>query len=237
MSGRTELGITAIQRDGVEGRRQAGGGLPGGEQVEAAVGARRVTFPGEHPGRRLARALEREHARGEREEPGEILRAQEAHNLAVIGERRQRDPVDGIAGQGRLDQRGADLLAAHHIHLLVPVYAARVAGHAANRLRRGRVERRGGFRRQVADHGGGGLVTGGNQVPGGGELLSGARLGRLVGGDLVIVAHGRRDLGEIALAPLRQDRGQAAGDLRLGRRQQALELGSSPLATSADLRC
>ena len=94
MSGRS-VGVAAVERDRVERGRQPGGRLALGEQVEAAVGAERVALAGEHAGRVLALALEREHAGGEREVAGQVLRAQEAQQLAVVvvaGQRHPRDP-------------------------------------------------------------------------------------------------------------------------------------------------
>ena len=78
------VGVAAVQRHRVERRRQAGGLVAGAEQLEAPVGAERVALAGEHPRRRLALALEREHARGEGEAARQALLAQEADELAVV---------------------------------------------------------------------------------------------------------------------------------------------------------
>ncbi len=87
------VGVGAVERDRVERRRQAGRRLPGGQQVEAAVGLGRPALAGEHPGRVLAVALGREHARGEREPPGQVLVPQEAH-AATPGRRRRSGQGD-----------------------------------------------------------------------------------------------------------------------------------------------
>src|SRR5688572_32177934 len=49
-----------------------------------SVGAERVALAGEHPGRVLAVALEREHPGGEREPAGEVLLPQEPQQLPVV---------------------------------------------------------------------------------------------------------------------------------------------------------
>ena len=77
------VGIGAVERHRVERSRQSRRRLPVGEQVEATVRARRVALAGEHPGRVLALALEREHAGRVRELPGRFSGSQ-LHHLAVV---------------------------------------------------------------------------------------------------------------------------------------------------------
>ena len=77
-------GVAAVERDRVERRREPGRRLTLGEHVEAAVGAGRVALAGEHARRRLGIALQREHPGGEREAPGQVLGAQEPHEVAVV---------------------------------------------------------------------------------------------------------------------------------------------------------
>ena len=76
--------VAAVQRDGVEGGRQARGRLAGGQQVEATVGAERIALAGEHASRCLALALEGEHACGVREGTRQVLLAQESDLVACI---------------------------------------------------------------------------------------------------------------------------------------------------------
>ena len=62
--------------------------------VEAAVGALGLAFTGEHAGRQLVGALEREHAGGVGEVPGGVLLRDEGVQLAVVlgfGQRHTRN--------------------------------------------------------------------------------------------------------------------------------------------------
>ncbi len=80
--------------------------------MEAPVRALRDAFACEHARRVFAGALEREHAGRVRELPGDILEAEEAHELTPVRRAGQRDLRDARAGE-RLDLRGhADLAAA-----------------------------------------------------------------------------------------------------------------------------
>ena len=102
-------GVAPVEGDRVEGGGQARGRLPLGEQVEPPVGARRVALAGEHAGRRLGVPLQREDAGGEREGAGQVLAAQEAHQVAVVRGAGQGDAAQLRAGQALPDERGADL--------------------------------------------------------------------------------------------------------------------------------
>ena len=110
--------VAPVQGDGVERGGQPGGRGVRGEQLEAAVGAERVAFPGEHPGRVLALPLEGEHPGGEREVTRQVLLPQEPQQFAVVGVPRQRHPRDhgcrtasrgsaGCAARGRVSARPA----------------------------------------------------------------------------------------------------------------------------------
>ena len=93
--------VEAVERDRVEGGRQASRRHVGRQQVEPSVGAEGVALAGEHARRVLALPLEREHAGGEREPPRKVLRAQERDQVTVIGEGR-----DGHPGHEGARQRG-----------------------------------------------------------------------------------------------------------------------------------
>ena len=86
MSGRS-AGSAAVERDGVERGRQAGGRLTVGEVVEAPVRPRRPTLAGEHAGRVLVVALGGEHASREREATRKVLGPEEPQELAGFGRR------------------------------------------------------------------------------------------------------------------------------------------------------
>ena len=83
--------VEAVQGDRVEGGGEPGGRRVLGQEVEAAVGAEGVALAGEHAGRVLVVALEREHPGGEREAAGQVLGAHEGDQVAVVGEGRHRD--------------------------------------------------------------------------------------------------------------------------------------------------
>jgi hypothetical protein len=61
------IGIAAVERDRIEGRRQALGGHPFGNLLEPPVGTEGIAFAGEHAGRILVLALEGKDPGGERE--------------------------------------------------------------------------------------------------------------------------------------------------------------------------
>src|SRR5690606_21575899 len=64
---------------------------------------------GEHPGRRLAVALEGEHPGGVREAARQVLRTQEGEQVTVVAGPRKRDARDLGARQGLAGQRDVDL--------------------------------------------------------------------------------------------------------------------------------
>src|SRR5919107_561102 len=113
------VGVAAVERHRVERRRQAGGVVALGEDLEAAVGARGIALAREHPRRVLVVALEREDAGGEGEVTGQVLVAPEAHELAMVGEAGERDARDLVAAQRLPRQPGGDLAVADHHDLLV----------------------------------------------------------------------------------------------------------------------
>ena len=206
--------VAAVEGDRVERGRQSGGGLAFRQQVEAAVGARRAALAGEHAGRVLALALEREHPGGERERARQVLRAQPPELLAVVDE----------AGERQLGDCGA---------------RQRFAGRAVGSGQLGRAlgppfEQ---LAVRVGELGAGGLGEGGHRVGnstvavaavgehgcGGLELLEPAGRRRVAGGGVVVAADGLGDLGQVARTGLGDDRVQA-------RRRTGVDRGQGSLA-------
>ena len=224
------VGVAAVEGHGVEGGREPLGLAVGGEDLEPAVGARGVALAGEHPRRVLAVALELEDAGGEGEEPGQVLAAPEAHQLARVVVRRQRDPGDLVAAERLAGQGGVDLLVAHHHDLLV----AGVGLHH----RGPRLELLGDLGVELAP----GLLEQGRHVAGvvvlelGGDGLEALdparRLGELLGA-LVVAAHGLGDLGQVAHPVLGHHGADAGGVLDLDGGQGALLGGQALLDQDA----
>jgi hypothetical protein len=90
-----------------------------GQLLEAAVGAERVAFTGEHPGRVLVFALEGEHPGGIGETAGQILPHHPAQQFAMLLQARNRHLGNTGTGQRAPGQGGADLLVANLHHILV----------------------------------------------------------------------------------------------------------------------
>ena len=88
------VGVEPVERHRVEGRGQPGGRLAGGQQVEPPVGPEGVALAGEHAGRLLAVALEREDPGGE----GEAARAGSRSAARPPGPRGR--PMRGRATRG-----------------------------------------------------------------------------------------------------------------------------------------
>src|SRR3546814_4822586 len=78
-----------------------------GDALEAAIGAKRIAFPGEHARRIFAFALERKHAGREREITGQVFLHQEAQRLTLVLIARQRDLAD--LGAGRSEEHTSEL--------------------------------------------------------------------------------------------------------------------------------
>ncbi len=150
------VGIEAVQRHRVERRRQAGGRLPLGQQVEAAVGADGVALAGEHARGVFAFALEGEHPAGEREPSGQVLVAQPPQQVAVVAEAGQRHLGD-VGARERLRGEGrADLAVADLGHVLVARVGLDRRRPAVEQGVAGRVERPLGVGQQGLDVVGGG---------------------------------------------------------------------------------
>ncbi len=212
--------VPAVERDRVERRGQPGGLRAPGEVVEAPVGAERVTLAGEHPRRRLADPLEREHPGGEREPAGQVLRAQEAHEITVVADAGQRHPGYRAARQRRAAQRRVDLLAAHLVdQLLAGVLRHRrrpgvqLLAHAGIQRLLGAFEQ--GVEPRVPVTGGGELLVRRAQV-----LASAGRLD-LLGAVPVVGADGLGDLRQVADAGRREHPRQPRGRLDRHPRQRA----------------
>ena len=77
-------GVPSVERDRVEGGGETNVVLALAQVVEAAVGALGLAFTGEHAGRQLVGALEREHAGGVGEVARCILLRDEGVQLAVV---------------------------------------------------------------------------------------------------------------------------------------------------------
>src|SRR3546814_619904 len=140
--------VPAVQRHRIERGRQAMRRHAFGDALEAAIGAKRIAFPGEHARRIFAFALERKHAGREREITGQVFLHQEAQRLTLVLIARQRDLADLGAGQRFAGLLRADFLVAD----LHDIFVLRVALLQRRPLR----EHGPGLRRQFA-------VLGGNQ--------------------------------------------------------------------------
>ena len=136
---RAQIGVVAVERDRVEGGGQALGRHALTHQLEAAVGAERVAFAGEHAGRVFALALEGKGAGGVGEAARHVLQHQPLEQLAVVLVRGQGDLADGGAGERPGGQRGADLLVADLHHVLVAGVGLLHVGPLRQQLAGGRV--------------------------------------------------------------------------------------------------
>ena len=103
------IGIVAVKRDRIEGGRQPLGRQPFADQLEAPVGAKRITFAGEHACRILALALEGEGAGGVRKRARHVVKQQPLEQLAVAFVAGQRHLAHTRARQAGGGQCGADL--------------------------------------------------------------------------------------------------------------------------------
>ncbi len=102
---RSRVGVAAVEGHRVERRREAGGGLALGQQMEAPVRALRIAFAGEHPGRVLVVPFEGEDARGERKMTGQVLRSEPAEQVPFVAHPGQRHPGDPGARRGDPPER------------------------------------------------------------------------------------------------------------------------------------
>ena len=148
--------------------------------MEAPVGARRVSLAREHACGHLAISLEREDARGEGEPPGQVLRAEVAHERPCRSVSWHSQAADARAGQGRAPGTGV-LPQGGRIRGPVPQPLGHVGEQATGALRPRRHE----------------FGQSGDRVRGieGGDLVG---QGSLVEGGAVVVADGLGDLGEVA---------------------------------------
>ncbi len=180
--------------------------------MEPPVGAERVALTGEHPGRCLAGPLEREHPGGEREPAGQVLRAHEAHEIAVVTGSGHCHPRYRRARQRHAAQRRADLFAAHRVdQLLAGVLRHRrrpgvqQLAHVGVQCLLGTLEE--GVQPRVVASGGGELLVRRCQV-----LAPACRLD-LLSAALVVGADGLGDLRQIADPGRWKHRCQARGRL------------------------
>ena len=116
---RPQVGIVSIERHRVESRRQALGVRVLGQELEALVGAERITLAREHPRGVFAPALEGEYARGEREVSRQVLPPAPPQQLALVFVFRQRDARQLVATDRRRGQRRTDLPPPHPIGILL----------------------------------------------------------------------------------------------------------------------
>jgi hypothetical protein len=215
------VGVAAVERHGVERRRQARRRVVGRQQLEAPVGAERVALAGEHAGRVLVVALEREDAGGEREPAGKVLAAQEAEQLAVAGVAGHGHPGDLVARQRLAGQRSADLAVADRHRLLVAGVRLRHRRPVAQLLQDAVRDVRARRLEQLADPAG--LVTCSLEL--GGDRLQPLGAGRgphQPFGLGVVGPHGLGDLGEVAHAAGRHDLTDPTGVAHVHRGERAL---------------
>src|SRR5690606_23114474 len=92
--------VLAVQGHRVERGGQARGRLPGGQVVEAAVGALGRALAGEHADRVLAGAAVRVDAAGVRVAAGQVLLAEKGQQLAPGPEARRGDLRDLLVAEG-----------------------------------------------------------------------------------------------------------------------------------------
>jgi hypothetical protein len=256
------VGVVPVEGHGVERGRQAGGGLALGQELEAAVRTEGVALAGEHPGRVLVVALEREHAGGEGERAGQVLAPEEPQQFAVVGQAGQGDARDAVAGERLAPERGVDLAVADLHHELVGGVPLLRGGPGVEQGAALLAQLTLGRRQQFPDprvgaglrgingglagiHGARGGRTGLSGTPGGlnarqealdgGELLAAAGhlgLGERLG---VVAAHRLGDLGQVADPGRRHDGGRGQGRAAGHRRQQAGP-GGQPLVQQQALQ-
>src|SRR6201994_917496 len=179
-----------------------------GQQLEPPVGPERVTLPGEHPGRVLPLALEREHPGGEGETPGQVLLAQEPQQLAVVGEPGQRHPRHLVTGQRLAGQLGVQLAVPDGDHLLVARVRLDGGGPLLQQPLAVPVEAFAGLGGQVSHA----LLAVPRQLGRDlGEALHPAGRPHLPGGLLVVTADGGRDVAQVVDPFRRDDRGRVGG--------------------------
>ncbi len=114
---RTRIGIEAVERHRIEGRGQAVRRHALGYQLEALVGAKRIALAREHARRVFVLALEGEHAGRVGIGARHVFLQQEAQDLAIVLEARQRHLADLGARERAGGELGANLLVAdlHHV--------------------------------------------------------------------------------------------------------------------------
>ena len=226
----TGVGIAAVERHRVERRGEALGVGVGREHLEPPVGAERVALAREHPGRVLALALEAEHARRVREPARQVLAAQEAQDLGVLGVAGERDAGDPAARERLAGERRVQLLVADAHDELVTRVVLDGLRPAVEQLGVGGRERLLGGRRAASS------TAVADQLAGGAQVLADPRgVDGLVGG-FVVVAHGLGHVGEVAHLAGRDHGGVRRRGAAVGARQPPSPT-TSPSSASTPRRC